>query len=68
MKSHFGDLTESAITVRNLDIGRMNVQNRQTGTPEDETTTTIETFPEEEEAEAMAMAEIRILNLKATLQ
>jgi hypothetical protein len=41
----------------------MNLQKRRTGTPDDETTTTIETFPEEEEAEAMV--ETRILNLKA---
>jgi hypothetical protein len=50
---------------RSLDIGQMNVQKRRIGTPEDETTTTIKTFPEEEEVEAMAMAETRILNLKA---
>jgi precorrin-6x reductase len=65
MKSHFWDVTESATTVRSLDIGQMNAQKRQTGTPEDETITTIETFPEEEEVEAMA--ETRILNLRATV-
>jgi hypothetical protein len=65
MKSHFWDLTESATTARSLDIGETNVQKRRIGTPEDETTTAIETFPEEEEEETMA--ETRILNLKPTV-